>query len=260
MNGKRNGKKERLNACSQWKLLHWRTDRYLINLYSSCLFHSERDLTTIFHCWRQKKRARYLVPFRQSKWKHKSMKANLSQKALKLGPNDNCFTEELVGILWTEFKLFISNWSKFDLYFPLLKPKKGLFFLSESKSQSKFGPEVRSQWKLLHWGTGNLLPSQQPSNNAWHQIRFCTRFLEKYCPMHSSIKLLVGPNCYKLEVHNHRNDWILASNKETIDTDARFVLRTQKPATWKVLAGITSYGSKPSLLFIEEGVKIYLKV
>ena len=28
----------------------------------------------------------------------KSMKPNLSQKAMKLGPNDNCFTEELLGI------------------------------------------------------------------------------------------------------------------------------------------------------------------
>ena len=49
-----------------------------------------------------------------------SMEPNLSQK----------FTEELVGISWIEFKLFISNWKRFDLYFPLLKPKKraGFFF------------------------------------------------------------------------------------------------------------------------------------
>ena len=53
------------------------------------------------------------------------MKANLSQNlALKLAPNDNYFTEELVGTLWTEFKLFISNWKRLDLYLPLLKAKK----------------------------------------------------------------------------------------------------------------------------------------
>ena len=38
-----------------------------------------------------------------------SMKPNLSQKAMKLGPNDNCFTEELLGISWIDFKLVISN-------------------------------------------------------------------------------------------------------------------------------------------------------
>ena len=38
------------------------------------------------------------------------MKANLSQNlALKLARNDNYFTEELVGILGIEFKLFIPN-------------------------------------------------------------------------------------------------------------------------------------------------------
>ena len=93
------------------------------------------------------------------------MKAYLSPNlALKLAPNKNYFTEELIDILWTEFKLFISNWKKFDLYFPLLKAKKALVFyfpsakpLNESKSQSKFGLEVSSQWKLLHWGTGRYL-------------------------------------------------------------------------------------------------------
>ena len=51
-----------------------------------------------------------------------SMKPNLSQKAMK-------FTEELVDISWVEFKLFISNWKRFDLDFPLLKPKKWAHFL-----------------------------------------------------------------------------------------------------------------------------------
>ena len=86
------------------------------------------------------------------------MKVNLSQNlALKLGPNENYCTEELVGISWIEFKLLISFWKRFDLYLPLLKPKKpSSFFTSlftkanenikyETKSQSK-GLEVRSQW------------------------------------------------------------------------------------------------------------------
>ena len=48
--------------------------------------------------------------------------------ALKLFPKENYFTEELVGLLWTEFKLFISNWKRFDLYLALLKPKKNALF------------------------------------------------------------------------------------------------------------------------------------
>ena len=55
------------------------------------------------------------------------MKANLSPNlALKLSPIKNYFTEELIGILLTEFKLFISNWKRFDLYLPQLKAKNVL--------------------------------------------------------------------------------------------------------------------------------------
>ena len=67
------------------------------------------------------------------------MKSNLSQNlALKLASNENYFTKELVGILWTEFKLFISNWNRFDLYLPFLKPKK---------------------WACLFWMKSNLSPN-----------------------------------------------------------------------------------------------------
>ena len=75
------------------------------------------------------------------------MKVNLSQKAMKLGPNDNWGNGRY---LWIEFKLFISNWKRFDpakakkiklvFYFPSAKIWK-----YETKSQSK-GQEVRSQW------------------------------------------------------------------------------------------------------------------
>ena len=114
-----------LEVTFQWKLLHWGTVRYLMNWIPGCLIQTERDLTSIFHWYRKKPSSVFtsLPP------KHESMKANLSQKAMKLGPNDNCFTEELVGIILTEFRLFISFWKRFDLYFPFLKPKKrALFF------------------------------------------------------------------------------------------------------------------------------------
>ena len=59
---------------------------------------------------------------------------------LKIAPNENYFTEELVSILWTEFKLFISNWKRFDLYLALLKPKNRARFLV---------PFCQSKWKHL---------------------------------------------------------------------------------------------------------------
>ena len=49
--------------------------------------------------------------------------------ALNLSPNKNYFTEELVGILLIEFKLFISNWKRFWLLFSIAKAKKRAHFL-----------------------------------------------------------------------------------------------------------------------------------
>ena len=75
------------------------------------------------------------------------MKSNLSQNlALKLVSNENYFTEELLGILWIEFKLFISNWKRFAPYFPLLKTKKQARFLLPFH-QSKWKYEAKSQSK-----------------------------------------------------------------------------------------------------------------
>ena len=71
----------------------------------------------------QTKKGLFLLPFRQIKWKLESMKANLSQKSLKLASNDNYFTEELI----TEFKLFTSNWKRFS---PAKGKKPSLFFAS----------------------------------------------------------------------------------------------------------------------------------
>ena len=94
--------------------LHWRTDRYLIN-WIQVVYFKLKEIWPLFSIAKAKKKALFFF------W----MKVNLSQNlALKLAPNDNYFTEELVGILWIEFKLFISNWKLFGSYFPLLKPKK----------------------------------------------------------------------------------------------------------------------------------------
>ena len=56
--------------------------------------------------------------------------------ALELDPNNNYFTEEPIGVLWIEFKLFISNWKRFDPYFPLLTKKTGSFFMKSDLSQN----------------------------------------------------------------------------------------------------------------------------
>ena len=63
---------------------------------------------------------------------------------LKLASNENYFTEELVGTLWTQLKLFISSWKRFDLYLPLLKAKKVIFFYFPS---AKPLIESKAQWK-----------------------------------------------------------------------------------------------------------------
>ena len=51
--------------------------------------------------------------------------------ALKLAPNDNYFIEELAGILWIEFKLFVSKWKRFS---PAKAKKPSLFFTSLDES------------------------------------------------------------------------------------------------------------------------------
>ena len=105
------------------------TGRYLMNWIQAVSF-KLKEIWLLFSIAKTKKPGSFSTSLPP---KHESMKANLSQKALKLCPDDNCFTEELVGILLTEFKLFISNWSRFDLYLPLLKPKTRFVFFFEWK-------------------------------------------------------------------------------------------------------------------------------
>ena len=59
---------------------------------------TEADLISIFPCYKAKKLGSFFTSLDES------MKANLHQKAIQLGPNDTYFTEELVGISWIEFK------------------------------------------------------------------------------------------------------------------------------------------------------------
>ena len=74
------------------------------------------------------------------------MKVNISQNlALKLGPNENYFTEELVGILWTEFKMFKAKFAlRFHAFiqrFGGREVKNELGFLAlamENRSQISF--------------------------------------------------------------------------------------------------------------------------
>ena len=54
---------------------------------------------------KDKKKGSFFTSFHQCKWKHESMKANLSQKAVKLGPNVNYFTEELI-VNWIQVVYF----------------------------------------------------------------------------------------------------------------------------------------------------------
>ena len=76
---------------------------------------------------------------------------------LKLSPNKNYLTEELVGILSTEFKLFISNWKRFDPYFSPLKTKKGLNFYFPSAKTWKYESKSQSKGHEVHWGTVRYL-------------------------------------------------------------------------------------------------------
>ena len=72
---------------------------------------------------------------------------------LKLSPKGNYFTEELVGILLTEFKLFISFWKRFDLYFPLLKPKNRARFLLPFRQNMNVWKQISVKGHEVHWGT-----------------------------------------------------------------------------------------------------------
>ena len=103
--------KLKLNTLREWiwfpqgELLHWGTGRYLMNWIQVVSF-KLKEIWLLFSIAKAKK----LSSFFTSLWpKHESMKANLIQKAMKLGPKDNWGTGRY---LWIEFKLFISNWKR----------------------------------------------------------------------------------------------------------------------------------------------------
>ena len=107
------------------------------------------------------------------------MKANLNQNlALKLGPNENYFTEELVGILWIVFKLFISNWKRFDRYFPLLKTKKRAHFYFPSAKANESMKANLSQKALKLASNDNSFTEGLIVN--WIQVVYFK--LKEICP------------------------------------------------------------------------------
>ena len=74
---------------------NWGTFRYLMN-WIQVVYFKLKEIWPLFSTAKAKKLSSFFTSLDES------MKANLSQKAMK-------FTEELLGILWIEFKLFISN-------------------------------------------------------------------------------------------------------------------------------------------------------
>ena len=91
------------------------------------------------------------------------MKANLSPNlALKLAPNENYFTEELVGILWIEFKLFISNWKRFCLFLPLLKAKKTRSFFTSLTQNLLMKANLSANLTLNNLNSAHKIPTSSP--------------------------------------------------------------------------------------------------
>ena len=109
-----------LEVISQQELLHWGTGRYLMN-WIQVVYIKLKEIWLLFSIAKAKKKKTGSFFLNE-----RIPSPNL---ALKLAPNDNYFIEELVGILWIEFKLFISNWKRFHPYFPLLITKKPAGFL-----------------------------------------------------------------------------------------------------------------------------------
>ena len=136
-------------------------------LNSRSLFQTERDLTSIFPCQSQNTELFFTSL-------DESMKPNLSQKAMKLSPNDNRGT---VRNSWIEFKKFISNWKRFDLYFPLPKPKYwARFYFSWWKYQTKSQPKAMKLSPNDNRGT---------VRNSWNWIQEVYFKLKEIWPLFS---------------------------------------------------------------------------
>ena len=119
-------------------ILKWGTGRYLMNWIQVVSF-KLKEIWQLFSIAKAKKLSSFFTSLLP---KHESMKANLSQKAMKLGLNDNWGTGRYLLI---EFKLFISNWKRFDLYFPLLKPKNRAHFLLPFRQSMKVWNQISVQ-------------------------------------------------------------------------------------------------------------------
>ena len=98
-----------LKVSFKWQLLHWGIE---FKLFIS----NWKRFDLYFPLLKPKNQARFLLPFRQSKWKHESMKANLSQKAMKLAPNDNYMS---IFVSFTSYihKHYIQSYWKKKIFF-----------------------------------------------------------------------------------------------------------------------------------------------
>ena len=164
-------------ASSQWKLLHWGTGRYLMNRIQVVHF-KLKEIWSLFSIAKAKKMGSFFFFW---------MKANLSQNlALKLAPNGNYFTEELVGILWIEFKLYISNWKRFDLYLPLLKTKNRARFLFPFCQTFEWKHKISVQiWPWTIWIQFiRYLPVPQWSSSHWKITSRSYQSLNVWCGMY----------------------------------------------------------------------------
>ena len=129
-------------------ILKWGTGRYLMNWIQVVSF-KLKDISLLFSIAKAKKLSSFFTSLSP---KHESMKANLNQKAMKLGPNDNWGTGRYLLI---EFKLFFFKLKEIWLFSNAKATKTGLFFLVSmkvnlSQKAMKLGPND-------NWGTGRYL-------------------------------------------------------------------------------------------------------
>ena len=139
-----------LEVISQQELLHWGTGRYLMNWIQVVCIKLKQIWPLVFSISKVKEKELF---FNESKFQSKfGLEVSSQWKLLHWGTSRYLIN----GIQVVYFKLK-EIWPLFSI----AKAKKtGLFFfffLNKSKSQSKFGLEVSSQWKLHHWGTGRYL-------------------------------------------------------------------------------------------------------
>ena len=109
-------------------ILHWGTWTWISRIEFKLLTSNWKRFDLYFPLLKPKNRARFLLPFRQTKWKYESMKPNLSQKALKLAYHIHTYIYIYIYIyrssyiyIYTIFKV-ISKFEKKKINVPVLYP------------------------------------------------------------------------------------------------------------------------------------------